>query len=59
MPGKLPIDRLRAAEDVPRIYQKDRQRFAERQAKLRNGSRPPGDDAARQSSPPEREMGDA
>ena len=52
MPGKLPIDRVRAAEDAPRVYQEEKRRFAEEQAKLRDrspSSRPEagatGDDA--------------
>ena len=40
MPGKLPIDPVRAAEDAPRIYMEEKQRFAMKQAKLRDGSRP-------------------
>ena len=38
MPGKLPIDRVRAAEDAPRIYEDHKQRFTEKQAKLRTGA---------------------
>jgi|SwirhisoilCB2_FD_contig_121_128670_length_856_multi_2_in_0_out_0_2 hypothetical protein len=34
MPGKLPIDRVRAAEHTPRIYERTKRRFAEKQAKL-------------------------
>ncbi len=45
MPGKLPIDRVRAAEDAPRIYAEEKQRFAQKQAKLRDGSQPPLHDA--------------
>lgn len=37
MPGKLPIDRVRAGEDAPRIYEDHKQRFTEKQAKLRTG----------------------
>ena len=40
MPGKLPIDRVRAAEDAPRIYEDHKQRFTEKQAKLRAGDAP-------------------
>lgn len=36
MPGKLPIDRVREAQDAPKIYDEHRERFAERQAALRD-----------------------
>lgn len=36
MSGKLPIDRVREAEDAPRIHDEHRQRFSEKQAKLRD-----------------------
>ncbi len=45
MPGKLPIDRVRAAEDAPRIYAEEKQRFARKEAKLRDGSQLPLHDA--------------
>jgi len=44
MSGKLPIDRARAGEDAPRIYEDHKQRFTEKQAKLRDGSSIPTDD---------------
>jgi len=44
MPGKLPIDRVRAAEDAPRIYEDHKQRFTEKQAKLRASEAPPESD---------------
>lgn len=34
MSGKLPIDRVREAQDAPAIYDEHRERFAEKQAKL-------------------------
>ena len=36
MSGKLPIDRVREAEDAPRVYEDHKQRFAEERAKLRD-----------------------
>ena len=44
MSGKLPIDRARAGEDAPRIYEDHKQRFTEKQAKLRDLSSIPADD---------------
>jgi hypothetical protein len=47
MSGKLPIDRVREAQDAPKIYDEHRERFAQRQAELRDaddpvaGARPP------------------
>lgn len=38
MSGKLPIDRVREAEDAPKVYADHRQRFAEQQARLRDQS---------------------
>ncbi len=35
MPGKLPIDRMRAAMDAPRIYKREKEKFTKKQAKLR------------------------
>lgn len=52
MPGKLPIDRAREARDAPKIYDEHRQRFAEREAALRDaddpvaGARPPTEPVA-------------
>lgn len=43
MPGKLPIDRVRAAEDAPRVYEDHKQRLTEKQAKLRIGTAGAGD----------------
>ena len=40
MPGKLPIDRMRAAEHAPRIYEQDKQRLTEQQATLRDPEQP-------------------
>jgi hypothetical protein len=34
MSGKLPIDRVREAQDAPAIYDEHRERFAEKQARL-------------------------
>jgi hypothetical protein len=34
MPGKLPIDRVRAAVNAPRIFERMRRRFGEKQARL-------------------------
>ncbi|MEX1171974.1 MAG: hypothetical protein WEG56_05105 [Chloroflexota bacterium] len=36
MPGKLPIDRVREAQDAPKIYDEHRERFSQRQAELRD-----------------------
>ena len=36
MSGRPPIDRVREAEDAPRIYEEHKQRFTERQARLRD-----------------------
>jgi hypothetical protein len=47
MSGKLPIDRVREAQDAPAIYDEHRERFAQKQAKLEQtnelseGERPP------------------
>ena len=35
MPGKLPIDRVRAAEDAPRIYAEEKERFTRNRAEQR------------------------
>jgi hypothetical protein len=40
MAGKLPIDRVREAQDAPRIYDEHRERFAEHQAELRDADDP-------------------
>jgi len=32
--GKLPIDRVREAQDAPAIYDEHRERFAQKQAEL-------------------------
>ncbi|MBA3308288.1 MAG: hypothetical protein H0T04_06340 [Chloroflexi bacterium] len=34
MSGKLPIDRVREAQDAPAIYDEHRERFAQKQAEL-------------------------
>ena len=34
MSGKLPIDRVREAQDAPAVYDEHRERFARKQAKL-------------------------
>ena len=34
MSGKLPIDRVREAQDAPALYDEHRERFAQKQAKL-------------------------
>ena len=34
MSGKLPIDRVREAQDAPAVYDEHRERFAQKQAKL-------------------------
>ena len=45
MSGQLPIDRVREAQDAPRIYEDHRQRYSEKQAKLRDiGTIPPDAD---------------
>ncbi|CAN5564538.1 hypothetical protein BH20CHL7_BH20CHL7_00770 [soil metagenome] len=40
MPGKLPIDRVREAQDAPKIYDEHRERFSQRQAELRDADDP-------------------
>jgi hypothetical protein len=44
MPGKLPIDRVRHNEYAPSIQEQDKQRFAEKQARLNNELLPPLDE---------------
>ena len=41
MSGKLPIDRVREAEDAPRIYERDKRRYSEEQAALRRTAEQP------------------
>jgi hypothetical protein len=47
MSGKLPIDRVREAQDAPAVYEEHRERFAQKQARLEHtneraeGERPP------------------
>lgn len=43
MSGKLPIDRAREGENAPRIYEDNKRRFTEKQAKLRDLSSIPAD----------------
>jgi len=50
MPGKLPIDRVRAAEDAPRIYAEEKERFTQNRAERRMLRDPKGDGPA--PSPP-------
>jgi hypothetical protein len=55
MGGKLPIDRARESNFDPRELEEQRQKFTEKEAKLRRKARehddtPPGDEDAR---PPE------
>ena len=54
MSGKLPIDRVREAEDAPRIYERDKQRYTEDRAALRRADEQPesGADAEHRSSGP-------
>jgi hypothetical protein len=40
MPGKLPIDRVREAQDAPKVYDEHRERFASHQAGLRESEDP-------------------
>ncbi|CAN5601451.1 hypothetical protein BH23CHL8_BH23CHL8_13900 [soil metagenome] len=40
MPGKLPIDRVREAQDAPKVYDEHRERFASHQAELRDADDP-------------------
>jgi hypothetical protein len=35
MSGKLPIDRVREAQDAPRVYELDKRQHTEEQARLR------------------------
>jgi hypothetical protein len=39
MSGKLPIDRVREAQDAPRIYELEKQQYTEQQADLREVAR--------------------
>ncbi len=51
MSGKLPIDRVREAQDAPAIYDEHRERFAQKQAELQEtepveeGERQPAEEA--------------
>lgn len=49
MAGKLPIDRVRDAEDAPRLYERDKRRFTEKQATLQQADGAP--DAADAATP--------
>lgn len=40
MPKPLPIDRVRESRDAPKIYDEHRERFAEREAALRDADDP-------------------
>jgi hypothetical protein len=40
MAGKLPIDRVREAQDAPKIYDEHRERFSQHQAELRDADDP-------------------
>jgi hypothetical protein len=40
MPGKLPIDRVRENEHAPRILEREKQQYAEEQAKIRKQKQP-------------------
>jgi|GEM_PF-3005981 hypothetical protein len=40
MPGKLPIDRVREREQSPKIIEREKQRYAEKQAKLDRENKP-------------------
>jgi hypothetical protein len=40
MPGKLPIDRVREKEQAPKIIEREKQRYAEKQAKLDREQKP-------------------
>ena len=53
MSGKLPIDRVRAAEDAPRIYEEHKQRFTEKQAKLGTSNGSASDSSPESDAPPE------
>ncbi len=46
MAGTLPIDRVRAAEHAPRIYEQDKQRLTEQQATLQGPEQPVDGEAA-------------
>jgi hypothetical protein len=48
MSGKLPIDRVREAQDAPAVYDEHRERFAQKQAKLEQTN-----DLAEAERPPE------
>lgn len=36
MSGKLPIDRVREAENAPKLIEREKKRYARKQAKLRD-----------------------
>jgi hypothetical protein len=44
MPGKLPIDRVRAAKDAPRVYEREKETFTKKQATLRAADSPVGNE---------------
>jgi hypothetical protein len=41
MSGKLPIDRVREAEDAPRIYEREKRELTRKEADLREAATPP------------------
>jgi hypothetical protein len=59
MPGKLPIDRVRASEHAPAIYKRDKERFTEKRARLeaRGGPGMPPE-TGQSDTPPEGEADD-
>jgi hypothetical protein len=59
MSGKLPIDRVREAEDAPRVYEDHKQRFAEDQARLRELGSSPADLDELRSTPQDDESTEA
>ncbi len=59
MPGKLPIDRVRAAEHAPRIYEQAKQRFTEQHATLQDPDQPVDGEGAARAGGAGRESDDA
>lgn len=65
MSGKLPIDRVREAQDAPAVYEEHRERFTRKQAaleqtdQLAEGERPPEPGAASSAEPAEPKDEDA
>ena len=46
MSGKLPIDRVREAQDAPRVFEQEKRQYTEDQASLRDTARSRQQDGA-------------